>query len=116
MSGTRRIGRGAAVEPSNATELLLRSGRRVSADGGASTRDRLSVDVGLEDLGHRLGVALIALGPHRASGDERLRRAYRSVHAAMGDLAGVLALISVSERLAPRARRGRHPRPWGARS
>ncbi|MEI5674613.1 MULTISPECIES: hypothetical protein [unclassified Nocardioides] len=102
--------RRAEVEPCNATELLLRSGRV------AGRVDATPADDGLEDVGHRLSVALVALGPHRESRDERLRRAYRCVHDAMGDLATVLLQVSAPSPRARPARPARRRRPWGARS
>lgn len=108
---------------SNATELMLRSGRvgpGVPAAGRADPNDADDADqlvAALDQVGRRLSVAMVALAPFRsASEDALLGRAHRAVHDAVSDLAVVLIRVSGLPPPARRARRGRRRRPWGARS
>jgi hypothetical protein len=101
----------------NATEHILRSGRGAPAGIGPGVRANPvvdggeRVDVGLRAIGGNLGAALSALDPYR-HGDDDLHAAYRSVHAAMGDLAAVYCWITLTRRVPP-ARPARRRRPWG---
>lgn len=104
------------VEPCNAIELMLRSGRMGPLVEPARPRSSEIVDLALDDLGQRLGVALIHLSDHRSSADEGLRHSYRAIHGAMSDLAAILIRLSVPRWRAGRARPARRRRPWGARS
>jgi hypothetical protein len=103
----------------DATEVLLRSGRGAPSEGARSILAGAAgsmgdgderIDLGLRVIGHQLGTALSALDPYR-HGDDELRKAYNSVHAAMGDLAAVYCWITVTRKVR-QARPERRRRPW----